>query len=306
MILPPYLKQGSLIAITCPSGYLPISHAEMAKETLTDWGFRVMIGDTVGNEFNYFSGDDDFRLLELQSFLDNPDVTAILAGRGGYGLSRIIDQIDFSSFRENPKWIIGFSDITVLHAQIHTSCGIASIHGPMCHAFMDLKPKEKPWLDSLKSMLTGESIHYDLAGDKHNKTGTAQGILTGGNLAILAHLCGSVTQPDIKGKILFIEDVGEYIYSIDRMLLTLKRAGMFDGLAGLICGGFTELKDTERPFGSSIPELILEKISEYQFPVCFGFPAGHIEANYPIMLGKNHQLSVTKNSANIQTVSSFL
>jgi muramoyltetrapeptide carboxypeptidase len=171
---------------------------------------------------------------------------------------------------------------------------------------MDLKPKEKPWLDSLKSMLTGESIHYDLAGDNHNKTGTAQGILTGGNLAILAHLCGSVTQPDIKGKILFIEDVGEYIYSIDRMLLTLKRAGMFDGLAGLICGGFTELKDTERPFGSSIPELILEKISEYQFPVCFGFPAGHIEANYPIMLGKNHQLSVTKNSANIQTVSSFL
>lgn len=302
MMLPPYLKPGSLIAITCPSGHLPASHAELAKETLTDWGFRVIIGNTVGNEFNYFSGDDDFRLQELQSFLDNPDVAAIMAGRGGYGLSRIIDRVDFSKFRENPKWIIGFSDITVLHSHIHTLCGIASIHGPMCHAFMEPEPKHKPWLDCLKSMLTGNSRPFSIPGNEHNKEGLSKGILTGGNLAILAHLCGSRSQADTKGKILFIEDVGEHIYTIDRMLITLKRAGILEGLAGLVCGGFTELKDTDRPFGASIPEIVLEKVAGYGFPVCFDFPAGHIEANYPLMLGREHQLSVSKESVRLQPV----
>lgn len=294
MIIPPFLRSGATVAITCPSGYLAASHAEVAKETLTEWGFRVVVGDTVGNEYNYFSGDDDFRLQELQSFLDNPEIGAILAGRGGYGLSRIIDRIDFTRFLKHPKWLIGFSDITVLHAQIHSLCSVATIHGPMCHAFMEPEPTEKPWLSHLQSMLNGYPLPYSLSGNEHNREGEAKGMLTGGNLAILAHLCGSRSQAATKDKILFIEDVSEYIYAIDRMLLTLKRAGMLQNLAGLICGGFSELKDTDRPFGAGIEEIVLEKVAEYGFPVCFGFPAGHIIDNYPLMLGGNHCLKVTK------------
>lgn len=297
--LPPFLKPGSLIAITCPSGYLPANHAVMAEAILTQWGFRVIVGKTVGNSFHYFSGDDDLRYSELQSFLDNPEVAAIIAGRGGYGLSRIIDRLDFSAFQKQPKWVIGFSDITVLHAQIHNLCGIASIHGPMCHGFMG-EPTEKPWIDTLHAMLKGEAIHYFSEGDEQNRKGIARGVLTGGNLAIMAHLCGSRSQPDTKDKILFLEEVGEYKYAIDRMLLTLKRAGMFEGLAGLVCGGFTDIKDTERPLGIGIQELILEKVAGYDYPVCFGFSAGHIEQNFPIMLGRQHHLSVSKEWVRMQ------
>lgn len=298
MKLPPFLSPGSLIAITCPSGFLEASHAKIAEETLKSWGFEVEIGKTVGHGYHYFSGDDEMRLAELQSLLDNPNVAAIMAGRGGYGLSRIIDRIDFTQFKSYPKWLIGFSDITVLHAEIHTQCGIASIHGPMCHAFMEA-PDGAAWLETLRSMLVGTPIHYALEGDINNKEGQAEGILTGGNLSLLAHLCGSRSQPDTQNKILFIEDVNEYIYAIDRMLITLKRAGMLENLSGLVCGGFTELKDTDRPFGSTLQEIVLEKVNEHNFPVCFGFSAGHLEKNFPVMLGKKHRIVVTKSMATL-------
>ena len=301
MTLPPFLQPRSTIAITCPSGFLMRSHAEMARETLTDWQLNVEIGESVGHEWHYFSGDDDFRRNELQSLLDRPDVAAIMAGRGGYGLSRIIDQLDFSTFKKHPKWIIGFSDITVLHSQIHTQCGITSIHGPMCHAFME-RDTHLPHLEMLKNMLSGEPSHYIAKRHELNRCGYATGILTGGNLAILAHLCGSVSQPDTKEKILFIEDVGEYIYALDRMMLGLKRAGMLDNIAGLICGGFTELKDTDRPFGMGVPELIMEKVAEYDYPVCFDFSAGHIRDNYPLMLGRKHSLTIQEDLVQLRSL----
>jgi len=291
MKIPPFLRPGDTIAITCPSGYLPLSNAVFAKEALESWGFKVILGKTVGSAYFYFSEKDEARREELQRFLDDPEIRAVMMGRGGYGLSRIIDSIDFTFFHRYPKWLNGFSDITVLHSHIQANYGIATLHGPMCNAFKE-NNAELPHLLSLKKALTGEPIHYPVLPNDYNKPGTAAGTLVGGNLAILAHLSGSVSQLNTKGKILFIEDVGEYLYNIDRMMLNLKRAGMLHNLAGLICGGFTDIKDTERPFGQSVYELILDKVKEYSYPVCFDFPAGHQHINFALCLGKAYTLDV--------------
>jgi len=290
MIIPPYLQPGDTIAITCPSGYVPAERIIFAKKTLEQWGYKVITGKTVGTEYFYFSDKDDQRLLDLQTFLDDRDVKAILMGRGGYGLSRIIDHIDFSNFIRHPKWICGFSDITVLHNHIHANAGVATLHSPMCGAFKEDNPEE-PFLHSLRSALEGgTAIDYPIPYNAFNRKGNTQGILTGGNLAMLAHLTGSMSQVDTTGKILFIEDIGEYLYNIDRMLLNLKRAGLFDNIAGLVCGGFTDLQDTERPFGQSVYEIIYDKVKEYDYPVCFDFPAGHQDINFTLRLGQIHNL----------------
>lgn len=288
---PPSLKPGDTIAITCPSGYFPLSDAVFAKQALEGWGFRVVIGKTVGSSYFYFSEKDEARLAELQNFLDDGAIKAVMMGRGGYGLSRIIDDIDFSGFQRHPKWLNGFSDITVLHSHIQQCCGIATLHGPMCNAFKETDPGLLH-LQSLRKALTGSVIDYPVAPGIYNLPGQARGPLVGGNLAILAHLCGSVSQLDTKGKILFLEEVGEYLYNIDRMMLTLKRAGMLEGLSGLICGGFTDIKDTERPFGQHIYELILDKVKEYSYPVCFDFPAGHQQVNFTLCLGKRYHMDI--------------
>lgn len=292
MQIPPFLKKDDLISITCPSGSIARPKANEAKETLTSWGYRVVIGETVGSSYHYFSAKDEVRLKELQDQLDDPNIKAILMGRGGYGLSRIIDQLDFTQFKKQPKWIIGFSDITVIHSHINNHLKIASIHGPMCSAFEPGNENETS-LDSLKNMLTGMPVNYPLTCSPYNKNGMAHGVLTGGNLAILAHLTGSVSQLETKGKILFIEDVGEYLYNVDRMILNLKRAGFFNKIEGLICGGFTEIKDTSVPFGQTIYEMILSHLEEFDFPVAFDFPAGHIRNNFPLMFGENYQLNIT-------------
>lgn len=296
MIIPPYLKPGDTIAITCPSGYVPVERIIFAKTTLEHWGYEVITGKTVGTEYFYFSDKDELRLLDLQTFLDNKNVKAILMGRGGYGLSRIIDNIDFTGFIDNPKWICGFSDITVLHNHIHANTGIATLHSPMCGAFKE-DNLDTPFLLSLKLALEGsQAINYPTPYNSFNRQGIAEGILTGGNLAMLAHLTGSVSQVNTKGKILFIEDIGEYLYNIDRMLINLKRAGIFDHIAGLICGGFTDLQDTERPFGQSFYEIIYDKVREYDYPVCFDFPSGHQDINFTLRLGQHHQLDTSQES----------
>ena len=290
---PPYLRPGSLVGITCPSGFVSKERVAYACEVLQLWGFRVKMGATVGSEFNYFSADDEGRLRDLQMMLDDPEVEAILMGRGGYGLSRIIDQIDFSCFRQQPKWICGFSDITVLHSHIAASFGIPTLHSPMGAAF---KP-ETTNADHIKNFyaaLTGESMFYHAPPSPFNREGQAEGVLTGGNLAILAHLVGSVSDVDTRGKLLFIEDIGEHLYKIDRMMLTLKRAGKLDGLRGLLIGGFTEVEDTDRPFGQTVEEIIFDKVKEYDYPVSFNLPAGHIEENYTLALGMMHKLQVTE------------
>lgn len=298
---PPYLKQGSVIGITCPSGYVSAERVAYAVQLLQLWGFEVKMGATVGTEHHYFSGNDEARLKDLQQMMDDPDLDAILMGRGGYGLSRIIDRVDFTTFNRKPKWICGFSDITVLHNHIHAQTGIPTLHSPMGSAF---KPDtvNADHIKSFYAALTGVSLHYHSPPTAFNREGTAEGILTGGNLAILAHLTGSASEVNTDGKILFIEDIGEHLYNVDRLLLNLKRAGKLDNLKGLIVGGFTDMEDTERPFGQTVEEIIRDKVEEYDYPVCYDFPCGHQEINHTLTLGMQHKLIVTEQGGHLEVL----
>lgn len=299
MKIPPYLTTGSTIGITCPASYVPAERIDYAASVLRDKGFNVVLGKTAGAMHHYFSGTDEERLQDLQSMLDDPNIDAILMGRGGYGVSRIIDALDFTAFRQKPKWICGFSDIVVLHNHIQANFGIPSIHSPMCNAY---KPEslDTDHLNSFFKAIQGDDLVYTAPSSSFNRKGTTEGVLTGGNLAILAHLTGSVSEVDTAGKILFIEDIGEYLYNADRMLLNLKRAGKFDNLKGLVLGGFTDMQDTERPFGQTIEEIIWDKVKEYDYPVCFNFPCGHQEVNYSLCLGMPHKLSVREDNSVLQ------
>ena len=290
---PPYLKKGDTIGIVCPAGYMPAAKAQTCIATLQQWGFKVKVGKTLGNRFNYFSGTDEERLDDLQQMLDDKNVQAILCGRGGYGLSRIIDKINFAAFKKNPKWIIGYSDITVLHAHLYTKLKTASLHSPMAAAFNDGGAKTE-FVQSLKKAVTGKKTSYTCAPHHLNRKGIAEGELIGGNLALVCHLIGSADEFDTRNKILFLEDVGEYIYNIDRMFMQLKRTGKLDKLAGLIIGGFTDLKDTTIPFGQNVYDLIFDKVAEYNYPVCFDFPVSHSEKNYALKVGVMHALNAGK------------
>lgn len=299
--IPPYLSKGDTIGIVCPAGFMPAEKAQTCIDTLKQWGFKVKIGKTLGNQFNYFSGTDEERLYDLQMMLDDAEVKAILCGRGGYGLSRIIDTIDFTRLKKNPKWIIGYSDITVLHAHVNNRLKIASLHSPMAGAFND-GGAATIYVESLRKIITGKHITYSCEPHALNRPGNAEGELTGGNLSLVAHLIGSASDATTKGRILFLEDIGEYIYNIDRMMLQLKRNGKLDNLAGLIIGGFTDMKDTTIPFGQEVYHLILDKVKEYGYPVCFDFPVSHSERNYPLKSGVKHLLSVTKKGVRLKEV----
>ena len=292
--IPPSLKKGDCIGITCPAGYMPAARAQTCIHTLQSWGFEVMVGKTLGSPSkNYFSATDEDRKNELQAMLDDTTIKAILFGRGGYGMGRIIDQLDFTLFKKNPKWVIGFSDITVLHSHLYSKIKVASLHAPMAAAFMD---GENEFIRSLQRAITGKKAKYSCAAHPFNRTGTATAELVGGNLALLAHLTGTPSAINTKDKILFIEDTGECIYNIDRMMYQLKRSGQLDGLAGLIVGGFTDMKDTERPFGKTTYEVIKEIVAEYDYPVCFGFPVSHEKENYALKVGGIYSLSVKRGS----------
>jgi len=298
---PPFLQKGATIGITCPSGFVSNERVIPAIETLQSWGFRVKVGNTVGNEFHYFSGTDEERASDLQAMLDDPMLSAIIMGRGGYGLSRIIDQLDFTLFKKFPKWICGFSDITVLHQHIHQNIGIATLHSPMCGAFKDFN-ENCDYLCQFKSILQGEPQTYLTPPNEHNRFGSAESTVIGGNLAIISHLVGSSSDLDSNGKILFLEDIGEHLYQIDRMLMQLKRAGKLKGLKGLILGSFTEIEDTERPFGQSLETIISSKVEEFDFPVCFGFPIGHQEINFSLALGMKHRLDVDASGGRLELI----
>ncbi|HMG82620.1 MAG TPA: LD-carboxypeptidase [Ferruginibacter sp.] len=289
--IPPYLKKGDTIGLTCPAGYLVKGKADNCIKTLQQWGFDVMVGKTLdGNSDNYFSGTDEQRLNELQAMLDDESINAILCGRGGYGVGRIIDQLDFTKFKRKPKWIIGFSDITVLHAHLNSKIKVASLHAPMAGAFN----KENEFVESLHKALTGKKAKYTCAVDLFNTIGSATGELIGGNLSLLVNAIGTPSDINTKNKILFIEDIAEYVYGVDRMMYQLKRSGKLDQLKGLIIGGFSEMKDTERPFGKTVYEVIHDIVKDYDYPVCFNFPVGHETENYALKEGCVYTLKVTK------------
>jgi muramoyltetrapeptide carboxypeptidase len=300
--IPPYLKKGDTIGLTCPAGYMELEKVQNCIHTLQNWGYEVMVGKTIGSKSKtYFSGTDEARRDEFQAMLDDKNIHAILCGRGGYGVSRIIDQLDFTLFKKNPKWVIGFSDTTVFLAHLHAQVKLASIHSPMASAFNDGGDKNI-YVQSLQKALKGTKTSYTTAAHPLNKLGKVTGQLIGGNLALLAHLCGTKSAYKTTGKILFIEDIGEYIYNIDRMLLQLKRAGHLKNLAGLIVGGFTDIKDNPRPFGQSIHALILYHVAEYDYPVCFDFPVSHDTENLALKVGVEHQFSVTKKAVTLKEV----
>ncbi len=292
--IPPYLKKGDTIGIVCPAGYMALDKVQTCITTLQEWGYNVKVGKTVGGDSQtYFSGTDEERLTDFQQMLDDDEVKTILCGRGGYGMGRIIDKIDFKKFRKQPKWIVGYSDITVLHSHLYSNYYISSLHAPMAGAFNEEGYKNE-FVLSLKNVLQGKRIKYSCPAHEFNRKGEAVGELTGGNLALLAHLTGTNSDSKTKGRILFIEDVGEYSYNVDRMLHQLKRSGKLSRLAGLIVGGFTDMKDTERPFGKLVYEIIREMIKEYDYPVCFDFPVSHTDRNYALKVGVGYKLKIGK------------
>ncbi len=292
--IPPYLQPGDTIGIVCPAGYMARERAQTCIDTLQSWGYQVKTGSTLGSDStNYFSGTDDERLRDLQQIIDDDSVKAILCARGGYGVSRIIDRIDFRSFKKAPKWIIGFSDITVLHSHIYSRYKTASLHAPMAGAFNDGGATNE-YVLSLKQALEGRKARYTCDTHEFNNRGEAVGDLVGGNLSLIAHLIGSDSDIKTRGRILFLEDVGEYRYNIDRMFHQLKRSGKLEKLAGLIIGGFSDMKDTERPFGESTEEIIYDLVKEYDYPICFNFPVSHAKENYALKVGVGYKLKVGK------------
>lgn len=297
--IPPYLKKGDTIGIVCPSGFMPAENAATCIQTLQDWGFKVKVGRTLGNQFNYFSGTDKQRIEDLQKMLNDSSIKAILCARGGYGLSRMIDDLDFQKFKKNPKWIIGFSDITVLHAHIYQHYQIATLHAPMAAAFNGEGYKNE-YVSTLKNALLGLENNYTCTSNKFNKIGTTEGDLIGGNLALITHLIGSHSSYKTRHKILFLEDVGEYIYNIDRMMIQLKRAEFFKHLKGLIIGGFSDMKDTNTPFGQDVYTVINTHVKDLKIPICFGFPVSHETENVALKVGMKHQLSVNSNGCTLK------
>lgn len=261
-----------------------------AIELLQSWGLEVILGETLGLSFHQFAGDDEQRALDLQHFIDDDSIKAIFAARGGYGTIRMIDKVDFSRLIPSPKWVIGFSDITILHTHLYNNFNLKSIHGQMPVNIPDASTKS---LESLRKALFGEEISYEFTSNALNKQGKAEGILIGGNLSLLLAVSGSISDPDYNHKILFIEDVGEYLYSIDRMIRTLDRAGKLKNLAGLIVGGFSEIKDNDIPFGQTVEQIIMDVVDKYHYPVCFDFPAGHMPDNWSLVLGSMLHISVS-------------
>jgi muramoyltetrapeptide carboxypeptidase len=292
IIIPPYLNKGDTVGIICPAGYMPAERAETCIQTLEAWGYKVKKGFTLGNRHHYFSGTDDERLEDLQSMLDDKEVKAILCGRGGYGVSRIIDRIQWKAFSKHPKWIIGFSDITVLHSFLYTKLNTASMHAPMANAFNE-NGYQNEYAQSLHHALEGKRLHYEVQPHPFNRQGTAVGKLVGGNLSLLAHQVGTLSDINTKKTILFIEDIGEYLYNVDRMLLQLQRAGRLTPLAAMIVGGFTDMKDTSTPFGQTAEEIIRDRMTGYDFPVCFNFPVSHDVRNYALKVGVEYKLQVS-------------
>ena len=291
--IPPYLNKGDTIGLVCPAGYMAMEKVTECIRVLQDeWGYKVKVGKTVGSDSPvYFSGTDEERLNDFQEMLDDDQVQAVLCARGGYGMSRIIDRVDFKKFKRQPKWIIGYSDITVLHAHLYSNYYISSLHAPMAAAFND-EGYANRYVQSLKNALDGKWAKYSCEPHELNRTGEAIGELIGGNLALLAHAVGTDSDMKTRGRILFIEDVGEYLYNVDRMLVQLKRSGKLSKIAGLIIGGFTDMKDTDRPFGKPVYELIYDLVKEYKYPVCFGFPVSHGMENYALKIGAGYKLKV--------------
>lgn len=300
LVTPPYLKQGDTIAIVAPAGILKNRKETIyrAKELAESWGLKVVLGKHIFNQNSHFAGTDAERAEDFQKALDNPNIKAIWSGRGGYGSVRVLDVLDYSAFLEQPKWIIGYSDVTAFHSHIH-NLGIETMHAMMGTSIDDKPELIVETLATFKKAIFGDQLKYTIPSSKYNRKGVAEGQLVGGNLALLSSMLGSRSQTDTNDKIIFIEEIGEYKYSIDRMLQSLKRAGYFDNCAGLIIGDISKIKSNSTKWGSSIEQLVLDVVKGYDFPVLFHFPAGHKEDNRALIFGRNIQLEVSNKNSTV-------
>lgn len=296
-IAPPSLKPGDLIRILAPSGYIQADKVDAAIHGLHNAGFNTLALPTAYKQHYIFSGTDEERLLDLQNALDDPQCKAILMTRGGYGLLRIIDRLNFERFCQFPKWIIGFSDITVLHSRLH-QLGFQSLHATMCAGFYEEDTSHETF-QTFFDALKGEVLNYTVPYDSANVLGDADAVLCGGNAAMLSSLSGSKDDINTDGKILFLEEVGEYLYRFDRILYTLKRSGRLENIAGLIVGGLSDMKNGDTPFGKTPHELIRDILVDKNIPICFNFPAGHISDNRALIFGRKVQLKVDKIQSHI-------
>lgn len=286
LTLPPFLKPGDCIGIVAPARKISAEELNPAIKQLESWGLRVKLGAHIYATDNQFAGTDEERLADMQQMLDDEDVKAILPARGGYGSVRIIDKLDFTRFCQKPKWIAGFSDITVFHNHIQTHFGVQTLHCTMPINF----GKNAESTELLRKTLFGELHEYSIPAHPLNRQGAGSGILCGGNLSLLYALTGTPSDIDTEGKILFLEDLDEYLYHVDRMMMQLKRAGKLAQLNGLVIGDFSDMKDNTVPFGKTAEQIIMDAVKEYSYPVCFGFPAGHGSKNFPLYLGRNYEL----------------
>jgi muramoyltetrapeptide carboxypeptidase len=301
MIIPPFLKFGDKIGICATARFVTAEGIQPSLNHLKNWGLEPVLGNNIFKKHFQFGGMDEERAEDFQYFLDNPDIKAILIAKGGYGTVRVIDKIDFTNFSRNPKWICGFSDITVIHSHIHQNTGVATLHSPMAMNFptSEILP---PHFCSFKDFLFGKwpSFSFENNFSSKNRQGAAVGKLVGGNLSLLYSLTQSTSDLDLTGKILFIEDIDEYLYHIDRMMLQLFRTGKLSKISGLVVGGFSAMRDNDEPFGKSAEDIILESTTEFSFPVAFGLPVGHLPINFPLPLGVNVELKVGERSSEMR------
>ncbi|HLV69084.1 MAG TPA: LD-carboxypeptidase [Xanthomarina sp.] len=300
MIQPPYLKAGDTVAIVAPSGILKnrTTEVKQAEDLLKSWDLNVVIGEHVFSKDNHFAGTDAERYEDFQKAMNNPTISAIWCARGGYGTVRILDKLDFTELRKKPKWLIGYSDITALHNQFHNE-GFESIHALMCTSLTkDLVDIEES-ITTFKKAIFGETLSYTLKGTDYNRAGTVTAPLVGGNLTMLHTMLGSKTSIDTSGKILFIEEIGEYKYHIDRMLQSLKRAGYFDNCAGVLVGDMSKMRKNTTLWGTSVEQLILDALAEYDFPIAFNMPAGHEKDNRAMILGRTIEMTVEKDNTTV-------
>lgn len=292
---PAFLSSGDRVALISTARKIDQTILDSAIETFKSWGLEIVPGKNLFAEENQFAGSDELRLSDLQDAIDDPSISAIICARGGYGTARLVDKINWDNFLNKPKWIIGYSDITVLHGQLQV-LGIESLHASMP---VNFSSNSIECLESMHSVLFGKSLEYSINSHLFNRKGEVNAEIVGGNLSILYSLNGTSSWPQTDGRILFIEDLDEYLYHIDRMMITLKRAGYFENLAGLIVGSMSDMNDNDIPFGKNALEIIRDAVSEYSFPVCFGFPAGHIDDNRAIIMGRNISLSVGSESVKL-------
>lgn len=304
---PPYLKAGDTIGITSPAGYITAQELQPAISLMESWGYKIKIGNAIGKRDFTRGGTISERLVDLQQMLDDPKTRAIMCARGGYGSISIVDKLNWTKFKAQPKWVIGFSDITILHNHIHRNLQVASIHSKMCNSFPDdwsrVEPMQVLTINSIKDALSGKKMTYSALPNSGNRQGVAEGILVGGNLKTIETLSGTASDINTNGKLLFVEDTFEYLYSIDRMFWNLKRTGKLKSLKGLIVGGFGVKPDDEgEEFGRTLEEIVMEKVKEFGYPVCFDFPVGHQRANFALKCGVRHKLIVEAEKSTLMEI----